>query len=53
MHPGTGFGQYCDEYELHVLPGCGHCPHDEAPEKVHAILIPWLNRTTKRYNPLL
>ncbi|MFO7630679.1 MAG: alpha/beta fold hydrolase [Prochlorococcaceae cyanobacterium] len=28
--------------ELEVLPGLGHCPHDEAPEQVNPILLRWL-----------
>jgi pimeloyl-ACP methyl ester carboxylesterase len=28
--------------ELLVLPGLGHCPHDEAPEQVNPILRRWL-----------
>jgi pimeloyl-ACP methyl ester carboxylesterase len=28
--------------ELVVLPGLGHCPHDEAPELVNPILLRWL-----------
>lgn len=28
--------------ELAVLPGVGHCPHDEAPERVNPILRRWL-----------
>jgi pimeloyl-ACP methyl ester carboxylesterase len=28
--------------ELVVLPGLGHCPHDEAPEQVNPILLGWL-----------
>jgi pimeloyl-ACP methyl ester carboxylesterase len=28
--------------ELRVLPGLGHCPHDEAPERVNPILMVWL-----------
>ncbi|WP_398334299.1 alpha/beta fold hydrolase [Vulcanococcus sp.] len=28
--------------ELTVLPGLGHCPHDEAPEQVNPILKRWL-----------
>lgn len=28
--------------ELRVLDGLGHCPHDEAPEKVNPILLEWL-----------
>eukprot|EP00898_Chlorokybus_atmophyticus_P001218 jgi/Chlat1/2097/Chrsp17S02835 len=27
---------------LVILPGVGHCPHDDAPELVHAKLLPWL-----------
>ena len=30
--------------ELRVLPGLGHCPHDEAPEQVNPILIEWLEK---------
>jgi len=29
--------------ELRVLPGLGHCPHDEAPELVNPILVAWLS----------
>jgi pimeloyl-ACP methyl ester carboxylesterase len=28
--------------ELQVLEGLGHCPHDEAPERVNPILLRWL-----------
>ncbi len=28
--------------ELRVLEGLGHCPHDEAPERVNPILLEWL-----------
>ena len=28
--------------ELRVLPGLGHCPHDEAPGVVNPILLEWL-----------
>jgi pimeloyl-ACP methyl ester carboxylesterase len=30
--------------ELEVLPGLGHCPHDEAPEVVNPILSQWLTQ---------
>ncbi|MEB3255277.1 MAG: alpha/beta fold hydrolase [Synechococcaceae cyanobacterium] len=29
--------------ELQVLEGLGHCPHDEAPERVNPILLAWLS----------
>jgi len=32
--------------ELRVLPGLGHCPHDEAPEQVNPILVGWLQART-------
>lgn len=28
--------------ELRVLDGLGHCPHDEAPERVNPILLEWI-----------
>jgi pimeloyl-ACP methyl ester carboxylesterase len=28
--------------DLRVLPGLGHCPHDEAPDQVNPILLEWL-----------
>ena len=30
--------------ELQVLDGLGHCPHDEAPERVNPILLSWLQQ---------
>jgi len=30
--------------ELAVLEGLGHCPHDEAPERVNPILLAWLQQ---------
>jgi pimeloyl-ACP methyl ester carboxylesterase len=30
--------------ELQVLEGLGHCPHDEAPERVNPILLRWLEQ---------
>lgn len=30
--------------ELRVLEGLGHCPHDEAPDKVNPILLEWLGQ---------
>lgn len=32
--------------ELVMLPKLGHCPHDEAPEQFHEVILPWLNAVT-------
>lgn len=32
------------DYELVLLPGAGHFPHEEDPEGFAAILMPWLDR---------
>jgi pimeloyl-ACP methyl ester carboxylesterase len=29
--------------DLQILPGLGHCPHDEAPERVNPILRQWIS----------
>jgi len=42
---GEAFSKYAAKpelYRLERLPGAGHCPHDEAPELVHEIMLPWL-----------
>ena len=39
---GEAFGKHAKHYRLERLPGAGHCPHDEAPELVHEIMLPWL-----------
>jgi len=31
--------------DLVVLPGLGHCPHDEAPEQVNPILMRWIEHS--------
>jgi len=36
--------------ELVMLPNLGHCPHDEAPERFHQVIFPWLDRIT-RHDP--
>ena len=44
FHPGNKFYQYANgPFDLRVIKGCGHCPQDEAPEAVHAEMIPWLS----------
>lgn len=30
--------------QFSVIPGCGHCPHDDRPDLVHRELLPWLAR---------
>jgi pimeloyl-ACP methyl ester carboxylesterase len=44
MHPGNTFGNYNDKFTLEVVPGAGHCLHDECPEMVHAKMLPWMER---------
>ncbi|WP_254966941.1 alpha/beta fold hydrolase [Cyanobium sp. CH-040] len=34
--------RYACIQELVVLPGVGHCPHDEAPELVNPLLLRWI-----------
>jgi len=40
--------EYACVQELRVLPGLGHCPHDEGPELVNPILLEWLERGWRR-----
>jgi pimeloyl-ACP methyl ester carboxylesterase len=37
--------------ELVVLPGLGHCPHDEGPELVNPILRRWIAASPERVSP--
>jgi pimeloyl-ACP methyl ester carboxylesterase len=39
-------GLYPCIQELVVLPGLGHCPHDESPERVNPILMGWIQQAT-------
>ena len=32
------------DLDLHVIPSCGHCPHDETPDAFHAAVLRWLER---------
>ncbi len=34
-------------HKVVCLPGVGHCPHDEAPELVHPLLMDFLQQTSK------
>jgi pimeloyl-ACP methyl ester carboxylesterase len=39
--------------ELQVLPGLGHCPHDEAPDQVNPILLQWIGVPDLERTPVL
>ncbi|MFM8525544.1 MAG: alpha/beta fold hydrolase [Cyanobacteriota bacterium] len=39
-----------EEVPLAVLPGIGHCPHDEDPQAFHQVLIPWLQTIPQHRN---
>jgi len=39
---GEGAGGRRGTLRLEVLDGVGHCPHDDAPDKVNAVLAPFL-----------
>lgn len=39
---GRKFADYAAVQEFITLAGVGHCPQDEAPEQVNAILKPWI-----------
>ncbi|KAL4859706.1 Ferredoxin C 2 [Chlorella vulgaris] len=32
---------------FHFLKGVGHCPHDDAPDLTHTVLLPWLDRISR------
>lgn len=42
IHPGIRFPDYHPGIDLQVIPNAGHCIHDECPEKVNKILVPFL-----------
>jgi pimeloyl-ACP methyl ester carboxylesterase len=41
-HPGSQFSRYSKNFELIVVEGAGHCPHDECPDEIHSHMIPWM-----------
>ncbi len=41
---GRAYACYDAVEDFIVLPGLGHCPHDEAPEVVNPCLLDWLHR---------
>lgn len=36
--------QESDQVEFHAIPNAGHCPHDECPDVVNALILDWLAR---------
>ena len=44
---GESLEKHNKQYRLERLPGAGHCPHDEAPELAHEIMLPWLRDVVK------
>ena len=43
-HQGRYFGNSTKgDYKLIVIDGVGHCPMDEAPDKIHEAMLPWLS----------
>lgn len=39
---GIRFPDYHPGIKLHIIEDCGHCPHDDVPDAVHAELVPFL-----------
>lgn len=42
FHPGIKFPDYHPRLRLQIIPNAGHCIHDECPDKVNQILVPFL-----------
>ncbi|KAI0567368.1 Alpha/beta hydrolase [Gracilaria domingensis] len=42
FHPGIDFPKYHPGLDLEVIPNAGHCIHDECPEAVNKLLVPFL-----------
>jgi len=51
MHPGTDFPAFyfsegtskdSDFFQIELLEGAGHCPHDECPEVVNRKMVEWM-----------
>lgn len=47
---GESIGKHAKHYHLEGLPSAGHCPHDEVPELVHQIMLPWLKELLSKEN---
>jgi pimeloyl-ACP methyl ester carboxylesterase len=46
---GVWLKEHLPRVELHILPGVGHAPQEEAPEVVNEIIIAFLARSLKNY----
>lgn len=42
LHPGIKFNNYHNGLVLKVVENAGHCVHDECPDKVNEIMVPFL-----------
>lgn len=43
LHPGSGLGKYAKgNFDLRILQGAGHCPHDECPTEVNNEMLSWM-----------
>ena len=48
---GIELVDYHHDFHLEVLPETGHCPHDDRPDLVHSLMIPWMEKVQERYTP--
>ena len=48
---GLSIQQQHPSVNLEMLDECGHCPHDEVPERFVALLLPWLDRNLGGIRP--
>lgn len=42
FHPGIKFGEYHEGLRLEIIENAGHCVHDEYPDVVNGLLVPFL-----------
>lgn len=45
-----GLQDQLSDFEMFVLNGVGHCPHDDRPDLVHSRLLPWLGNLSTGNN---
>ena len=44
FYPGNTFAKYNSDFELQILEGAGHCPHDECPGECNRRVLEWIER---------